>query len=227
MELQVLLDCTMHSEQAHRFSSPCCFFRRKMPPVTFVSSLLHRANWILLWVPQRNNIKMLLSSLKDSSNDSFFSIRFYVSSSLWNNPSLDLLKEGWNTFSSIFFFLFCFYLIFKNFLIIIFFYFTILCWFCQTSTCIHHRCTCVPHPEPPPTSLPIPSLWVIPVHQPQASCILHRIWTGDLFLYDITHVLMPFSQLIPPFLSHRFQKTVLYICVSFAVLHTGLSLPSF
>ena len=28
-------------------------------------------------------------------------------------------------------------------------------------------------------------------------------------------------------LSHRVQKTVLYICVSFAVLHTGLSLPSF
>ena len=28
-------------------------------------------------------------------------------------------------------------------------------------------------------------------------------------------------------LSHRVQKTVLYICVSFAVSHTGLSLPSF
>ena len=26
------------------------------------------------------------------------------------------------------------------------------------------------------------SLWVIPVHQPQASCILHQTWTGDLFL---------------------------------------------
>ena len=34
----------------------------------------------------------------------------------------------------------------------------------------------------PPTSLPIPFLWVIPVHQPQASCILHRTWTGDSFL---------------------------------------------
>ena len=35
--------------------------------------------------------------------------------------------------------------------------------------------------NPPPTSLPIPSLWVIPEHQPQASCILHQTWTGDSF----------------------------------------------
>ena len=27
---------------------------------------------------------------------------------------------------------------------------------------------------PPPTSHPISSLWIIPVHQPQASCILHK-----------------------------------------------------
>ena len=33
--------------------------------------------------------------------------------------------------------------------------------------------------NPPSTSLPLPSLWVIPVHQPQASCIMHRTWTGD------------------------------------------------
>ena len=34
---------------------------------------------------------------------------------------------------------------------------------------------------PPPSSLPIPSLWVVPVHQPQSSSIMHRTWTGDLF----------------------------------------------
>ena len=34
----------------------------------------------------------------------------------------------------------------------------------------------------PPTYFPIPSLWVVPVHQPQASCILHGTWTGDLYL---------------------------------------------
>ena len=35
--------------------------------------------------------------------------------------------------------------------------------------------------SPPPSSLPIPSLWVFPVYQPQASSIMHRTWTGDSF----------------------------------------------
>ena len=35
--------------------------------------------------------------------------------------------------------------------------------------------------NPPPPTLPIPSLWVIPVHQPQASSIVHRTWTGNSF----------------------------------------------
>ena len=87
---------------------------------------------------------------------------------------------------------------------------------------------CSPSWNPPPTSLPVPSLWVIPVHQPQASCILHQTWTGDSFLiwyYTCFNDILPNHPTLS--LSHRVQKTVLYICVSFAVSHTGLSLSSF
>ena len=82
--------------------------------------------------------------------------------------------------------------------------------------------------NPPPISLPIPSLWVTPVHQPQASCILHRTWTGDLFhiwYYTCFDAIPPNHPTLS--LSHRVQKTVLYICVSFAVSHVGSLLPSF
>ena len=79
----------------------------------------------------------------------------------------------------------------------------------------------------PPTSFPIPSLWIIPVHQPQASYILHQTWTGDLLLicyYTCFNAILPNHPTLS--LSHRVQKTILYICVSFAVLHTGLSFSS-
>ena len=36
--------------------------------------------------------------------------------------------------------------------------------------------------NPPPSSLPIPSLRVVSVHQPQASSIMHGTWTGNSFL---------------------------------------------
>ena len=65
-------------------------------------------------------------------------------------------------------------------------------------------------------------------HQPRASYIMHRTWTGDLFhiwYYTCFNAILPNHPTLT--LSHRIQKTVLYICVSFAVSHTGLSLPSF
>ena len=51
---------------------------------------------------------------------------------------------------------------------------------------------------PPPTSLPIPSVWVFPVHQPWAlvSCIQPGLVI--CFTLDNIHVLIPFSQIILP-----------------------------
>ena len=66
----------------------------------------------------------------------------------------------------------------------------------------------------PPTSLPVPSLWVIPAHQPQASCIMHWTWTGDSFhiwYYTCFNAILPNHPTLS--LSHRVQKTVLYTCV--------------
>ena len=82
--------------------------------------------------------------------------------------------------------------------------------------------------KPPASSLPIPSLWVVPVHQPQASSIVHRTWTGDSFhiwYYTCFNAILPNHPTLS--LSRRVQKTVLYISVSFAVPYTGLLLPPF
>ena len=74
-------------------------------------------------------------------------------------------------------------------------YFTILYWFCHTSTWIHHGCTHVPHPEPPPTSLPSGSSQCTSPKHP-VSCIEPGLVIH--FLYDIIYVSMPFSQISPP-----------------------------
>ena len=79
--------------------------------------------------------------------------------------------------------------------------------------------------NPPPSSLPVPSLWVVQVHQPQASSIVHRTWTGDSFhiwYYTCFSAILPNHPTLS--LSQRVRKTVLYISVSFAVSYTGLLL---
>ena len=111
---------------------------------------------------------------------------------------------------------------------ILFFYYTILYWFCHTSTCIWHGCTRVPHPEPP-SHLPHHT---IPLGHPSAPAPSFLYPASNLDWRFISYmILYMFDAILPnhtrPPLSHRVQKTVLYICVSFAVSHTGSSLPSF
>ena len=50
-------------------------------------------------------------------------------------------------------------------------FFCLFVCFCFLNFFFHHRYTCVPHPEPS-SLLPLPSLWVVPVHQPQASSLV-------------------------------------------------------
>ena len=68
--------------------------------------------------------------------------------------------------------------------------------------------------SPPSPSLPIPSLWVFPVHQPQlpVSCIKPGL--AIYFLYNIIHVLMPFSQVISPLpLPQSPKDCSIYLCL--------------
>ena len=94
--------------------------------------------------------------------------------------------------------------------------------FCHTLTRISHGFTCVPHPDPPSHL----SLHPIPLGLPWApvSCIQPGLVV--CFTLDNIHVSMLFSWNILP-LPFPTESKILYICVSFSVLHIGLSLPSF
>ena len=71
----------------------------------------------------------------------------------------------------------------------------------------------------PPSTLPVPSLWVVLVHQPQASCTLHWTWTGDSFLiwyYTCFNAILPNH---PPSPSPTESKRLFYISVSLLLSH--------
>ena len=90
-----------------------------------------------------------------------------------------------------------------------------LYWFCHTSTWIHHGCTCVPHPEPlshlPPRTIPLGR------HRAPAPRILYPASNLDWWFvsyYDVIHVSMPFSQIIPSSPSPTESKRHFYASVS-------------
>ena len=125
------------------------------------------------------------------------------------------VRFRWTAFCFLFlFFLFFFNFIFKCYNIVSF-----AKYWNESATGIH----VFPILNPPPSSLPIPSPWVVPVHQPQASSIVHGTWTGDSFhtwYYTCFNVILPNLPTLS--LSRRVHKTVLYISVSFAVSYTRL-----
>ena len=91
-------------------------------------------------------------------------------------------------------------------------YFTILYWFCHTSTWIRHRCTCVPNPEPlshlPPRTIPLghPSA-------PAPSILYHRTWTGNCVFLIFLNLYFIFSSLI--FIIPFLLLTLGFDCCSF------------
>ena len=50
--------------------------------------------------------------------------------------------------------------------------------------------------NPPPTSLPTTSLWVIPMYQPQACCTLRQTWTDSLSKSLVPLIPLQSSELI-------------------------------
>jgi len=120
-------------------------------------------------------------------------------------PDVRIIWQGFFFWSIIYLFILIKFIYFLNLLIYLF----LLLLFFTLQYCIgfsihqHASATGVhmfPILNPPPTSLLVPSLWVIPVHQPQASCILHRTWTGDSFLiwyYTCFNAILPNHPLFP------------------------------
>ena len=122
-------------------------------------------------------------------------------------------------------------------------YLTILCWFCHTSTCIHHRNTRVPHPEPPsllpPDTIPLghpsapaPSiqyhvsnldwrfssyviLYMFQCHSPKSSLPLPSPTESKRLFYTSMSLLLSHIQGYP-----YIRVSILYWCFSFWLTFT-------
>ena len=112
-----------------------------------------------------------------------------------------------------FYFILFFVFFIKNFFLLLLIFFTLQ--YC-IGFAIHQHASITgvhvfPILKPPSTALPIPSLWVISVHQPQASYILHRTWTGNSFH---TWYYTCFNAFLPNHPPHPESKRLIYTSVS-------------
>ena len=98
--------------------------------------------------------------------------------------------------------------------------------FCCASTWISHRYTYVPSLlNLPPTSHPIPTLFIVTEFLIWPPCILRQISTGSLFLrYMFPCFLSICPTLVFPCCVH---KSFLCVCISTVALQTGSSVLSF
>ena len=92
--------------------------------------------------------------------------------------------------------------------------------FCYTLTWISHGCTCVSHPEPPSHFPPHP----IPQGHPDAPALSTLYYASNLDWQSISHMIIYMFQCYPltsfhPHLSHRVQKSVLYMCLFCYLAH--------
>ena len=85
--------------------------------------------------------------------------------------------------------------------------------------------------NPPPSSLPTPSLWVVPVHQPQASSIVH--WTPPEVFKENSLIQLEFQKFhLVPLREIEWRETkgdlVIYFTVSlkpYSLMHFLLPSP--
>ena len=89
-------------------------------------------------------------------------------------------------------------------------YFTVLYWFCHTSTWIHHGCTCVPHPEPPSHLPPC----TIPLGHPSAPVLSILYHASNLDWRFVSHMILYMFQCHSPKSSHPHPLPVQFSSVA-------------